>query len=1399
MIVILRSVYTERLNFEQENFKPKQKEPRIHLTMKGKILACAATILLGLSTCAVSASGRQDLSLTRIGVERGLSNNHVVGIVQDKQGFIWVATDEGLNRFDGHNFRTFFKEEQSARGSITGNELNCILDDPRLPVLWIGTARAGLNAYDYEKDEFTAYSHDPSDPSSLITDDVTYVAPAADGGIWVSTFWRGIDHLDPKTGKFTHFNASTVKGMPDASVWTMTDGGDGFLYVAHEHHGLTVIDVRHMTARNFMPDPKRQDALPSANISCVYKDSMSNIWVGSDAGLSLFDCEEGSFVDFSRYHPALRHKVSDMRQFSDNRLWIAMERGGLASMGLGDSIFSSPVMAEVTSIPSGKGKGMLSSPSVRSICQDRYDNIWAGTWGGGVNLISGNMPAFRLHAVSPEIYDGGMNSESSVFTFLFDDDYRLWTGKDVGGLEVYRDGMLERSYTPLHDGLPGDIVQSSWKSPDGSLWFGFFNAGAARYNPASGAFETIFPRASQLDVRDITGLPDGKMLFGTSQGIWSYDPARRKTEGPYAVGNNLVRTLFPLPGGRVLAGTFGAGLVMTDSLFREMWHLDVTSGLPSNTVNHIFRSRDGSIYVATGEGLLQFPDIINSPRSFRVYNKASGLGNSHVAAICQDKGGNIWISTNGGISCLTGDKILNYSHRDHIPLGNFLPHSSGSDPQGNIYMGNISGLCVFNPVKVLERQPLPPAVVTELTIMNASDDPHGAPVTIQLSGKREVRLRPGQNSIDITFTTGNFAIAREVEYAYMLEGFDNDWVMARNGNTATFRDLRAGDYVFKVKTRLRNQEWGEPAEVRIILPPPFWKSWWANIIYVVLALAVVGVLLYFYRKRVNAEALLKAEKERHLKEVELNDERLRFYTNITHELRTPLTLIVGPLEDLVKTGRLPDRERRSVEMIHRNAGRLLDLVNRILEFRKTETQNRRLCVRRGNIAATVYEVALKYKELNRNQGVSVNVSAESGEIEAYYDKEVMTVILDNLISNAMKYTKEGRVDVECRRVDDNIQITVADTGVGISSEALGNVFKRYYQEQGPHQAAGSGIGLSLVKNLVVLHHGGVDVESREGKGTKFTVMIPANGSYPEAMHTEEAPKEAVEQREGETSAPLGGDRKPLVLVVEDNADIRDYITQSFTDLYDVRSAENGEEGLRMAFEIMPSIIVSDIMMPVMDGVEMTRRLKEDVRTSHIPVILLTAKTGESDREEGYGSGADSYLIKPFSSTLLQSRINNLLLQRIKLVETYASRPAPAPDDDGNSLEQKRRRLLKGLNEVDREFIEKLTKIITDNVPSEAVDVNFVAASMGMSTSTLYRKVKAVTGISPNEYIRKAKMQMAEEFLLDGHYTLSEIAYKVGINSLHYFRQCFKDEFGMTPSDYLKRLTDTDANITPPLN
>lgn len=642
----------------------------------------------------------------------------------------------------------------------------------------------------------------------------------------------------------------------------------------------------------------------------------------------------------------------------------------------------------------------------------------------------------------------------------------------------------------------------------------------------------------------------------------------------------------------------------------------------------------------------------------------------------------------------------------------------------------------------------------------------------------------------------DYSLNERVEYAYMLKGLENSWYTVKDPNNVTFRNLPPGKYEFMIKTRIRNQEWSdEISSIEIIIAPPLWLSWWAKLLYVISGVGLLFTGLWAYKRKLNLEYLYESEKKSHEQEQELNDERLRFYTNITHELRTPLTLILGPLEDLVKSNTLSSKDHHRISVIHQSAVRLLNLINQILDFRKTETQNKRLCVTKGNLTSAVYETGLKYKELNNKPEIQILIEVEEENMVLFFDKEVITLILDNLISNALKYTEKGYIRIRAEWVTENgiryAQLSVEDTGYGIGQDALAHIFERYYQESGEHQASGTGIGLALVKNLVKLHEGDIQVKSLPDVGTTFYLRLLADNTYPQALHGEDMHTEKQDIKEEESTIKpevIEPDKnaRPIILVVEDNADIRDYIADSFTDLYEIKTAANGKEGLQIATDCIPDIIVSDIMMPVMNGVVMCQKLKADIRTSHIPVILLTAKDSITDKEEGYQVGADSYLTKPFSASLLQSRISNLLTQRRLLSERFAIRPEKP---ERQSMEEKRAIITESMNKLDKEFLDKITNTITKGLAAaENIDITVLSNVMCMSSSTLYRKVKALTGMSTNEYIRKIKMQLAEKYLLEGKYSISEIAFKVGINSNVYFRQCFKEEFGMSASDYLKQLT-----------
>lgn len=1325
----------------------------------------------------------QPYSVKQLGIEKGLSNNYVVSIAQDKQGFLWFATEEGLNKFDGTRFITYLKNEDLTRQGITGNELNCLLDDPQDSILWIGTQRAGLNAYDYVNNTFLCYRHDGENPESLITDDVTKIVAATDGNLWITTYWRGVDYFDKKAGKFIHYNTQTVPGLASDNIWSVVDGGDGKLYMGHVHHGFSVLSLKDKKVKNFMHDPEDPVSLPGNGVTCIYKDLSGNIWLGTDRGLALFNPEAENFIHFHHSEDGVPHTVFDIRQFDGNKLWIAMEFGGIAILDLTQRMFLSPDQVRFQYIKEGDDEYSLSNSTVRCLFQDSFKNVWAGMWGGGINFLSHESSYFNVYSYSPIQHSGSSLNNKTASSVCVARDGKLWIGTDGGGINVFDKGKRVAVYKEETGDLTDNSIQAALCDSEGNLWFGSFMGGVDFYDVKKKSFHQIFPKdKTGEDVRAL--YEDAEYVWiGTSNGIYKVRLHDKGIADHYTVENNLVRCISKDNLNRLWIGTFGGGLGVFDEHFQCVKLFNVTSLFPSNTINTVYMDSQNRMWIGTGEGLVCFPS--SQSWDYKVYRSEEGLSNVHIRAITEDNHGNIWVSTNKGISCLLKDKevFYNYDHWDNVPMGNFMSGSVAEAKDGTLYFGSINGLCRFNPDQVLEKRESPAAIITEMRIFGPLRDTDSNEKVMALEGQSEVRLSYMQNNFSVTFNIQNYALADQVEYAYMLKGLENSWYTVTDPNNVTFRNIPPGNYCFQVKTRIRNQEWAdEIASLDIRIDPPVWLTWWAKLFYILSGVSVLYFILHAYKKKLDMESLYELEKKNHEHEQELNNERLRFYTNITHELRTPLTLILGPLEDMQKSNSLSGKDSQKISVIHQSAIRLLNLINQILEFRKTETQNKKLCVSRDNLAALVHEIGLKYKELNRKPEIDFCLEIEQEDMSLFFDKEVVTIILDNLISNAIKYTEKGTITLGLHQVVRNnihhTEISVSDTGFGIAPDALPHIFDRYYQEGSEHQASGTGIGLALVKNLVVLHEGEIRVESSLNVGSTFYVSLLTDNTYPHVLHADSTEKTSDEKDEKEENIEPVHSGKRILLIVEDNRDICDYIVESFSDDFEVRTAANGEQGLEQALGCIPDIIVSDIMMPVMNGIVMCRKLKEDLRTSHIPIILLTAKDSLQDKEEGYQVGADSYLTKPFSATLLHSRIHNLLESRKLLAERF---------NTNSILIDKRAAVTESMNKLDNEFLEKINKLIEDRLSSEKIDIGYLSDAMCMSNSTLYRKMKALTGLSTNEYIRKIKMQYAERLLLEGKYNISEVAFKVGINSTVYFRQCFKDEFGMAPSDYLKKI------------
>ena len=1335
------------------------------------------SISLLLSFIYLFHASAQPYVIKRLGVEDGMSSNYVVSVTQDKKGYLWIATESGLNRFDGRQFNIYTKNNSG----LSGNELNVVLADPYENKVWIGTQRDGLCYFDYETETI---SRIPATGNYMLSNDITDLSVAADSGLWITHYHFGVDYYDRKTKLFTPYSSKNVKGL-EGNNWVSKEDGNGNLYIGHHLRGLSIVSLKDRTAKNYQHDPNNPYSIPDNEVRALCIDKNKNVWVGTNNGLALFNPQSEKFITFKHIegneNSLLSDQILDIKQMKDGTLWICTNMGGVSILNLRENTFISPEKITFSNITVTNDNHGLSGPNARSIIQDSFGNIWIGNYRGGVDFISYAQPLFNTIAYTIE-KQGKINNKQ--VWGLWADNHQIWLGGE-GELGIYEKGKKTKN-SSLHECRlhPQTHINVIYQDKQERLWLGTYKNGILLYTPKDGRITRIGDKGSEfLDICSFSEDINGKIWIGTQTGIYSYfnNQLSYEKELNAQLPDIMVHGIIRDKNGKLWVGTFGKGVVVFDEDDKKLYNFTTDHSFPSNAVNYMMEDSRKRILVATREGIIIFKDV-SQPNIFVSFGAKEGLENTQVRAIQEDHDGYIWISTNGGISRLDekNKRFYNYNYHDGIPMGDFMDGSTCITPDGTLFFGSQNGACYFNPRELSSPREVSPVTITQFFIYNKHTESRDTRLPVPISN-RIVELPYNQNTFNISFNVLDYTQSSQVEFSYMLEGLENAWYSTQGDNQVTFRNIPHGNYVFKVKTRFRNQEWNEnAAQLTVVIAPPLWLTWYAKLGYVILFIFALYALLRFYKRKLDLESSLEVERKQSLNKQELNEERLRFYTNITHELRTPLTLILGPLEDLLSDATLSPKHANKISIIHDSATRLLNLINRILEFRKTETQNRKLSVAKGDLGQLVQEVGLRYKELNPNNKVNYHIHIETEDTEIFYDADMITIILDNLMSNAAKYTSEGDITLSLRSVEENqikyTEISVSDTGHGIDAEALPHIFDRYYQAKSKYQASGSGIGLALVKGLSELHEGILKVESAVDTGTTFTLRLLTENTYPNAIHAQHDMEKKPMDAEETTITDTPTENHPIVLVVEDNADIREYIRSSFTDIYEVITAKDGKEGWELAQVRIPNIIVSDIMMPVMDGIELCKRIKEDMRTSHIPVILLTAKDSLQDKEEGYASGADSYLTKPFSAKLLHSRINNLLETRKKIASLLALA----------DTQPKQESAVSSLNKLDNEFLQKITQIIEENLEMEKMDIAFIADKMCMSHSTLYRKIKGLTDMSANEFIRKVKMRKGVELLMSGQYTISEIAYMIGFSSVAYFRQCFKDEYGMSPSDYVKQ-------------
>lgn len=1349
-----------------------------------KRIALLAILLSLIEIIAVSGQTVTGARFTHLGIENGLSNNYVTDIAQDGQGRIWVATERGLNLFDGYNFTIF----NSYNSPLKHDAINTVYYDSGTNRLWAGCKYGGL----YSIDCSTFRIEYLSILGGHRLSNVSVLEKRHDGGFWVMPLNGGIFWYDEKTHDFKKLE---VKGLNDKErLACAVDGGEGILYIGTEKRGMAEVNIKTRQA-TFHEYEGTGNSLLSNRVFCICQDHAENIWLGTGRGLALYDRSGRGFKMF--YHEdgnpgsIISNHIYDVTETHDGHLHMGSDIGGISILNLRQALSDGLGTARFTNILPGNRRGELSSGYIRTIFQDSQGNIWIGNYGTGLDVQSHIQPPF----ITPRYMAEGSEKLKSVWGVCQDSQGNIWAGGENEIVMIDSDGSVAKTVS-IKKAITNPYSQVFSMTSDGhdGLLLGIYDDGLLHYDIKNDILTRVNLRKSYTDVISFFNDTDGSVLIGTEDGLFRYsnghavrlDSYTNQLAEPFIYGICRDRQ------GKLWIANYSGGINVFNQDGRIKLRLDVNNGLPTNGMNSLFMDSRGHIWAATRAGLVEFSDTRNL-RNIHVYGYKEGLTDLFVRAVAEDKARNIWLSTNNGISMwdTRKHKFYNYSLHDGLPAGNFIEGSALKTNGGAMVFGSLGGMCLFYPQTVLSRQLDVPVHIAMCKRIGGQAENQASEAIVPIKDG-QIKLSYDENSLVLTFFVPDFALRDQVEYAVKVEGLDDEWTNTMGENRLTLRNISYGNYQIKVKARIRNQQWDDRnmASMDIVVTPPWWLSWPAKTAYIIVLISIGVLIMHRYVKRIKTESALDAERKRMENEQELNEERLRFYTNVTHELRTPLTLILGPLEDLVNDTSLPKSFQPRIKSIRYSAERLLTIINQLLDFRKTETHNRRLTVEHGDISTLITEIGLRYKELNQNKNVDISIYINTASSVLWFDREIITTILDNLMSNAMKYTPQGSISLLVNSITGTkgeplTEITVKDTGYGISPDALPHIFERFYQADGKHQASGTGIGLAIVKSLAELHQAQLKVESIVGQGTTFKLTLNTENTYPEAARRKQdqpIPPTNVISSEPEKPA---NDEKKLMLIIEDNADIRQYIADSFSDEYKILTAANGKEGWEKAKASVPDIIISDIMMPVMDGLELCRMIKNNISTSHIPVILLTAKDSLTDKEMGYDTGADSYLVKPFSAKLLKSRVNNLLESRRKLAMLLADRSSKpqitTTDIEDNPIGQS----LSGLNTMSTMFLKRFEEIVENNICNEKLDIQFLAAELCMSQSSLYRKVKALTGISGNELIRNIRLRHALQIMLNGTTNISTAAYQSGFNDLPYFRQCFKKEYGMSPKEYLE--------------
>lgn len=1298
-----------------------------------------------------------------LGMEQGLSQSSVLCILQDQKGFMWFGTKDGLNRYDGVSFRIFKYDYNEY--SLGNNVINSMFETSDGKI-WVGTD-AGVYIYHPDQENFIKFDT-CCENGITISQPVYRIAQDKDDNIWMAVESQGIFCFNNKNQNLKHYpipNANNIgtfcidyentiwigfkgKGLyftsdnfknlrpfepkdkatifSDDHIFSLLPENQNHLYIGSSKGGLKKINILTKEVTDMLPSSGNPQNIFVRNI---LKSADNELWISTESGVYIYDLKTNTSQQ-------IVHNHNDPYSLSDNAIYTTYKdnEGGIwVGSYFGGIDYYPKQYTRFDKYYPLSGENSLSGRIVREFCEDTEDNLWIGTEDGGLNKFNPYTKQITQYK-NDELY-------YNIHALCMDNN-TLWIGTYSKGLHALnlKTNKLKR-YTAGHQGntLNENSIYSMCKTSSGDLYIGT-PVGLNKYNYKS----DDFTRISELDgvfVFDILEDHNGIIWFATyNSGIFKYNPRNASWKNysssinnPHSLPYNKVISIYEDKKERLWFTMLGGGFCSFNPNSETFTSYDSSKGLANDVIYKIIEGKEDVLWLTSNKGLIQFD--LNS-KQFKTYTTDNGLINNQ----------------------------FNYC-------------SGIKSKQGQIYFGGINGFISFNPDTFIDNKTFPSVVITDFLLFNkraAIGD--NSPLKQSITSTDRLNLNYDQNSFAFRFSALSYIAPETNRLSYKLEGFDKEWYHASDNLMATYTNLKPGDYIFCVRSANNSGEWNSHFEtIKIQINPPFWESTLAYCLYFILFSGLIWYLVHRFRNQILTKQKRQLEILESEKEKEIYHAKIDFFTNIAHEIRTPLTLIKGPLEYILRKDDLNGKEvKENLNVMEQNTLRLLNLTNQLLDFRKTETKGFSLNFMNYNISELLRETYARFNPTAQQNNLIFELNLPEKDFNAPVDKEALTKILSNLFNNALKYASSHIfVTLQPEASDNNhmFSITVCNDGTPIPHEMRENIFKPFIQiknTENGQRAAGTGIGLPLARSLAELHKGTLYLTDSDE--ICFCVELPVNQEKIIELN-----KNYNTRKEDDKNIKVTNklsDSANTILVVEDDPEMLSFVSKQLGELYAVTTAVNGKEALKVLEDNVVNLIVSDVMMPEMDGFELCKTLKADITYSHIPIILLTAKATLQSKIEGIELGADAYIEKPFSTEYLLVRITNLLNNQEKLRKAFTS----SPFIEAKTI---------ALSKADESFLEKLTVTIQKNIAEPDFNVDILANEMNMSRSSLHRKIKGIAQITPNEYIQLERLKTAAQLIKSGDYRINEICYIVGFNSSSYFAKCFQKQFGVLPKDFCK--------------